>query len=155
MERARDEGLLIHRHGHRLAHFQVREYVDRYPGDAQVVGTAIDLEDQWALAASAGSSRERDPRPADEVATTSFGGADRTVGAAPTEPASPGDAGGPPPPRLGRYQVIRPLGRGSFGQVYLAIDEDLNRKVAIKVPNDPLGASADRVASILGEARAL
>ena len=37
------------------------------------------------------------------------------------------------PSRLGRYQVVRLLGQGSFGSVYLARDGELNRDVAIKV----------------------
>jgi serine/threonine protein kinase/formylglycine-generating enzyme required for sulfatase activity len=39
------------------------------------------------------------------------------------------------PWHIGRYQVVRQLGAGGFGRVYLARDDDLNRSVAIKVPN--------------------
>jgi len=39
------------------------------------------------------------------------------------------------PSQIGRYRVIRFLGKGGFGRVYLAHDDELDRAVAIKVPN--------------------
>src|SRR5262249_23366752 len=41
----------------------------------------------------------------------------------------------PFPERIGRYRIERLLGQGSFGLVYLAHDEQLQRPVAIKVPH--------------------
>lgn len=36
--------------------------------------------------------------------------------------------------KIGRYQIIHQLGRGGFGNVYLAQDPTLKRQVAVKVP---------------------
>ena len=59
----------------------------------------------------------------------------------------------PLPERFGRYQVIRELGRGGFGTVYLARDEELSRLVAIKVPRRGLLRSSEQIESFLKEAR--
>ena len=38
------------------------------------------------------------------------------------------------PERIGRFEIIRELGRGGYGVVFLARDPDLERDVALKVP---------------------
>jgi serine/threonine protein kinase len=57
------------------------------------------------------------------------------------------------PQRIGRYWVERVLGRGGFGLVYLAHDEQLSRPVAIKVPHPHLVPQASEAEAYLSEAR--
>src|SRR4051812_27675608 len=48
------------------------------------------------------------------------------------------------PAKIGRYDVLRPLGRGSGGRVYLATDPSLGRTVAIKVLARASATAAER-----------
>ncbi len=57
------------------------------------------------------------------------------------------------PERIGRYRIERVLGRGGFGLVYLARDDQLARHVAIKVPHARLIAKRAYAEAYLQEAR--
>jgi hypothetical protein len=73
-------------------------------------------------------------------------------GAARADPpaAAPGDL----PEEFGRYRIQRRLGRGGMGTVHLALDTELHRPVALKVPSAGAGGKPELIERLLREARA-
>jgi hypothetical protein len=62
---------------------------------------------------------------------------------------------GTQPPRIGRYILLRAIGEGGMGVVYAAYDEELDRKVAVKILH-PSRQDDDQLRSrVLREAQAL
>src|SRR5271157_635066 len=57
--------------------------------------------------------------------------------------------------KIGRYTILRRLGKGGFGEVFLAHDDDLNRPVAIKVPRPERVSRPEDIEAYLNEARIL
>jgi serine/threonine protein kinase/formylglycine-generating enzyme required for sulfatase activity len=71
--------------------------------------------------------------------------------------ASGGDSSGSfsllDPTKIGRYTILKRLGKGGFGEVFLAFDDDLDRSVAIKVPRPERVSSSEDIEAYLNEAR--
>src|SRR5262245_15281471 len=60
-----------------------------------------------------------------------------------------------PGSRLGVHEIVGLLGAGGMGEVYLAHDTRLNRRVAIKVLPDAYANDSERVARFHREAQAV
>src|SRR2546429_913461 len=60
----------------------------------------------------------------------------------------------PPGTHLGRYEIRSKLGAGGMGEVYLAQDTKLDRKVALKILPADLAANQDRMRRFTQEAKA-
>jgi eukaryotic-like serine/threonine-protein kinase len=53
---------------------------------------------------------------------------------------------------LGRYRIVRKIGEGGMGEVFLAEDQKLNRQIAVKVLSSDFASDQDRMARFVHEA---
>jgi serine/threonine protein kinase len=134
----------------------------RHPGIADEIQDAIEtLRKLQQIAGSAlPEPRAAAPDTDQSAVVTSDGAARPASGAAkahggtfvlntPLTPA--GEAVLDPGESFGRYQIVRQLGRGAMGAVYLAYDTQLHRHVALKTPF--LGNNPQVIGRFLREAR--
>ena len=59
-----------------------------------------------------------------------------------------------PGEKLGRYEIRSKIGEGGMGEVYLAQDTKLDRKVAIKFLNEEFSRDSDKLNRFIQEAKA-
>src|SRR5260370_42503815 len=55
--------------------------------------------------------------------------------------------------RLGRYEIRSQIGAGGMGEVYLAEDSQLRRRVALKILPPDIAANKDRMRRFVQEAQ--
>ena len=55
---------------------------------------------------------------------------------------------------VSHYRIISKIGEGGMGEVYLAQDTKLDRKVAIKFLNEEVSRDADKLRRFIQEAKA-
>jgi serine/threonine protein kinase/formylglycine-generating enzyme required for sulfatase activity len=129
------------------------EYLSRFPQCAPGLRRQLDFHAEVAGTRSTLSASENAPGELGATplcsTSTSMGSptADQTR-SIPSSPQTDSD-----PVAIGRYRVIRRLGQGGFGRVYLALDTELDRQVAVKVPNAERVAGPENVENYLAEAR--
>jgi eukaryotic-like serine/threonine-protein kinase len=127
------------------------------PDETTVVGAGEPRSSELAHATTL-VSREPGSREPGDAATIGLDAPKVVHGPTPTvqarQPTTAGDCNGPAPSAIGRYKVESLLGEGGFGQVYLVRDEQLERRVAAKVPHRRLVPDLATAASHLAEARA-
>ena len=115
---------------------------------------ALALDEEGAMALDAALDALQAGRPLDRAALlarhpqleSALAVLERLVAPPPTlmDTTSPVSAA-PLPAQIGPYRVLRELGAGGFGTVYLAFDPDLKRQVAIKMLHSrPAGAARGR-----------
>jgi serine/threonine protein kinase len=136
-------------------------YLESYPdlgGPHDVPARLIEAELAARAAAGEpvepGSVLDRFPARAAELGTM-VARDDTRLDAAGPAPPRPADATPPAvPEQFGRYRIMRRLGRGAMGAVYLALDTELHRQVALKIPSPEASNDPSTAERFMREARA-
>jgi serine/threonine protein kinase len=139
----------------------LKEYQGRFPEYGELIGAIFEqvvrCEIESLQAGDGSGASGQTPTTAARHEPLGFheqGG----LGASADQPQRPENSGPDPhtpepPQHIGRYRIDKVLGKGGFGLVFLAHDDQLQRLVAIKVPHARLVAQAADAEAYLTEAR--
>lgn len=131
--------------GHPL---DISVYRGRFPGEERVIDAALT---RYRRAAQEAETEVLSPSHSNGLVREAIASSSARAGDTPRI-ASPGGHE-PWPEWIGRFQIRRCLGRGSFGLVFLAHDPQLDRPVALKVPRPELLVTDEQREDFLQEAR--
>ena len=124
-----------------------QELIEAFPELSEMLD-CLDTLDELALPGAASNpSNERKPYADETFAPPSTPGIDRDLNTD-QSPAAPS------PCDFGRYELIREIGRGGMGIVYLARQKQLNATIALKLVGRSRFASVDEIRRFYTEARA-
>jgi formylglycine-generating enzyme required for sulfatase activity/predicted Ser/Thr protein kinase len=125
-------------------------FLARYPAIADTLWDFITAEEELRKLAGDKASRE-----SAGISTQSFASQVQETVTPESQPdSSPGQSSNDLVGQFGRYRIVRTLGRGAMGTVYLAQDTQIERLIALKTPHFTLEPSAEQKERFFREARA-